>query len=119
MALTGPRSAAPLMSPAPIATLADGALAALAQLAPQADLPTLDGAGLLAERAAIAGLQRSGGISAGGACRLLGTADGTIALSLVRDDDWSLLPAWLEGDAHDWDDVRAIDRKSTRMNSSH
>src|SRR3546814_953601 len=40
MALTGPRSAAPLMSPAPIATLADGALAALAQLAPQADLPT-------------------------------------------------------------------------------
>lgn len=110
MALTGQPSAAPMMSPAPIATLADGALAALATLAPHADLAMLDGAGLLAERAAIAGLQRNGGISAGGACRLLDTADGAFALSLVRDDDWSLLPAWLEGDAHSWDDVQAIAR---------
>lgn len=111
MALTGQASGAPLMSPAPIATLADGALAALAALAPHADFSTLDGAGLLAERAAIAGLQRNGATSAGGACRLLDTADGAIALSLVRDDDWSLLPAWLECEADTWDQMQRLVRE--------
>lgn len=111
MALTGRRSGAALMSPAPIATLADGVLAALAELAPHAVLATLDGAALLAERAAMAGLQRNGATSAGGACRLLDTADGAIALSLVRDDDWSLLPAWLECAAGSWEAVQVLVRE--------
>ncbi|MGH8540130.1 MAG: CoA transferase, partial [Stenotrophobium sp.] len=42
---------------------------------------------------------RNGAISPGGGCHLLQTADGRIAVNLVRDDDWALLPAWLEQEA--------------------
>lgn len=51
--------------------------------------------GLLTERAAIAGLMCNGSISCGGACRILATADGWIAVSLPRLDDEALVPAWL------------------------
>lgn len=110
MMLTGDAAAAPQMCAAPLTAMADGALAALASLAPQADFSMLDGAQLLAERAALAGFVRAGSRSAGGACRLLQAADGTLAISLVRDDDWSLLPAWLECDAQDWADIEAAVR---------
>ncbi len=96
MELSGPADGAPQMCPVPLAACADGALTALASLAPQTDLDGLRGAQLLAERAAIMGLRRSGPVSPGGACRLYQTADGWIALNLARQDDWSLLPAWLE-----------------------
>ena len=56
----------------------------------------LPDASLLGERAAIAGFGRAGRVSAGRACRLLPGADGWLALSLARPDDWQLLPAWLE-----------------------
>ncbi|MGH8541430.1 MAG: CoA transferase, partial [Stenotrophobium sp.] len=49
---------------------------------------------------------RNGAISPGGGCHLLQTADGRIAVNLVRDDDWALLPAWLEQEtctAGDWE----------------
>ncbi|HXG28695.1 MAG TPA: CoA transferase, partial [Nevskiales bacterium] len=46
--------------------------------------------------AALIGYVRNGRIAPGGSCRLLDTADGVIALNLARDDDWALLPAWLE-----------------------
>ncbi|TJY58939.1 CoA transferase [Sinimarinibacterium sp. CAU 1509] len=95
MALTGPADGAPLPCPAPLAACADGALAALAALAPMGALDGLRGANLLTERAAIAGHVRAGSVSPGGSCHLLQTADGAIALSLTRDDDWELLPAWL------------------------
>jgi len=96
MELTGLADGTAQMCPAPVAACADGALAALASLAPAQALDGLDGAQLLAERAAIMDLRRAGAISPGGACRLYQAADGWIALNLARDDDWSLLPAWLE-----------------------
>ena len=96
MELTGPADGAAQMCPVPFAACADGALAALASLAPEANLDDLCGAQLLAERAAVMGLHRAGPVSPGGACRLYQAADGWIALNLARPDDWSLLPAWLE-----------------------
>ena len=50
---------------------------------------------LLGERAALAGLQRGGDVSCGGAARLLPAADGWLAVNLPRPDDVDLLPAWL------------------------
>lgn len=114
MALTGAADGAPQLCPAPLTTCADGALAALASLAPDGALDDLRGTQLLAERAAIAGHARRGVVSAGGACQLLDTNDGAIALNLVRDDDWDLLPAWLEAEvASDWSSVAAAVRDHT------
>ncbi|MFE7746344.1 CoA transferase [Nocardia sp. NPDC057455] len=53
----------------------------------------LDGARLLAERAALNHLRRRGTVSAGGKCRLLRTADGWAAVSCARPDDPALLGA--------------------------
>lgn len=106
MALTGSADGPPQLCPVPLTACADGALAALASLAPAAAFDGLRGSDLLAERAAIAGYTRQGAIAAGGMCRLLATADGAIAVNLARDDDWSLLPAWLEADVEaDWASV--------------
>lgn len=58
-------------------------------------LPGLDPLGRLVERAAIAGLARSGRASCGGNCHLLETDDGWLAVSLLRPEDVALLPAWL------------------------
>lgn len=52
------------------------------------------GLGVLAQRARLVGLERSGRVSCGGATRLLATADGEIALCLARPADIDLLPAW-------------------------
>ncbi|TXH05870.1 MAG: CoA transferase [Nevskiaceae bacterium] len=98
MALTGRPEAAPAMCLVPLTAIADGALVALAALAPAGALGGDDGAALLAERAAIAGHTRRGAVSPGGACRLLATRDGAIALNLARDEDRELLPAWLQRD---------------------
>jgi hypothetical protein len=48
---------------------------------------------LLAGRAALMGLTRRGRTSPGGACRLLATTDGWVALSLSRPGDADLVPA--------------------------
>jgi crotonobetainyl-CoA:carnitine CoA-transferase CaiB-like acyl-CoA transferase len=50
---------------------------------------------LLGERAAEMGTTRDGARSCGGATSLLRAADGWLALTLARDDDADLLPAWL------------------------
>ncbi|MES2884076.1 MAG: CoA transferase [Pseudomonadota bacterium] len=106
MALTGRSDGAPQMCPIPLTACADGALAALASLGPPRAFGAMRGSRLLAERAAMAGLHRAGAKSAGGSCRLLATADGSIALNLARADDWALLPAWLQRDvAADWSAV--------------
>ncbi|MDD3764546.1 MAG: CoA transferase [Nevskiales bacterium] len=99
------------LCPLPLASCADGALAALAALAGsrRAAFDDLRGSDLLGLRAAFNGLGRNGAIAPGGSCHLLPTADGAIALNLARDDDWDLLPAWLEtAVAPDWHAVAAV-----------
>jgi hypothetical protein len=64
--------------------------------------PVVDGSALAAERAALQGLGPPGRTSSGGACELLPTADGWLAVNLPRPSDHELLPAWLEDDATDW-----------------
>jgi hypothetical protein len=59
----------------------------------------VDAASVLAGRAAILGLTRRGRVSAGGATRLLATADGWCAIALPRVDDVAALPALLEADS--------------------
>ncbi len=104
MWLTGRADGPPLCCPVPIADIARGVMLALSALAPGVRLP--DAARLLAERAAIAGLRRQGAVSAGGACQLLPTLDGVLAVNLPREDDWQLLPAWLGGGTYgDWNAV--------------
>lgn len=63
-----------------------------------------DWLGLLTERAAIEGLSAGGRTSCGGASRLLRCADGWVAVSLARDSDVDLVPAWLAlaGDTEPW-----------------
>ncbi len=95
MALTGWPDASPMLAPAPLAACARGALLALRCVAGDSGLESLDGAALLAERAAVLGLSRQGSTSPGGSCRLLPTADGWFAVNLARADDVRLLPAWL------------------------
>ncbi|MGD9795276.1 MAG: CoA transferase, partial [Acidimicrobiia bacterium] len=74
----------------------------------------VDAMGLLAERAAIARLERHGRVSCGGASRLLESGDGrTIAVSLSRPSDIEVIPAWLgigpeaqlQGDGAMWEQV--------------
>lgn len=96
MWLTGRRAGPPLVCPVPLASCADGALFALAAVAGATDRRLPAGAGLLAERAALSGDARKGRIAPGGICRLLDCADGRIALSLARAEDWASLPAWLD-----------------------
>src|SRR3984957_7054246 len=59
----------------------------------------VDPATMLAGRAAILNLTRRGRVSAGGATRMLATADGWCAVALPRADDVAALPALLEVDA--------------------
>lgn len=108
LALTGHADGPAVNCPLPLAICADGAVAALQALSGAAALDAVDGARLLGQRAQLAGLTRNGRIAPGGSCRLLPAADGWLALNLARDDDWTLLPAWLEaGPLRDWSDVEA------------
>ncbi len=111
MALTGEAQHLPLLCPAPLAACADGALAALASLAPTGSFAGQRGSALLTERAAVFAHGRNGRQSAGGSCRLLDTVDGRVALNLARVEDWDLLPAWLETEpVADWDVLAAVVR---------
>ena len=101
MEVTGQADGPGLVCPVPLTAAADGALAALRVLAPDASLPD-HGAALLGERARLLGLTRHGTISPNGSCHLLPTRDGTVALNLSRPDDWDLLPALFEDVADDW-----------------
>jgi crotonobetainyl-CoA:carnitine CoA-transferase CaiB-like acyl-CoA transferase len=114
MALTGRADGPPRVCPAPLASCADGAVAALAALTGSASITQLRGAALLGERAAITGYGRNGRISPGGACRLLQAEDGWIAVNLARPDDWDLLPALIGQEiARSWPAVEdAVSRES-------
>ena len=61
----------------------------------------IDGPRLLAERAALTGRTRQGGVSVGGSCRLHRTLDGWAAISVARPDDPALWSALI---GHELDD---------------
>ncbi|MER7684442.1 CoA transferase [Streptomyces sp. NPDC097610] len=88
--LTGHPDRPPLLPPGGAATLASR----LADHIAAAGGARLDGARLLAERAALFGRGRQGRLSVGGSCRLMPTRDGWAAVSDARPDDpllWSAL----------------------------
>ena len=91
-----------LMLPLPLASHADGALMALKAISPRPENLPDHGSQLLGERARLRKTLRKGRLCAGGYGRLMDGADGRIALNLVREDDWGLIPAWLEDYAEDW-----------------
>ncbi|MET9387594.1 CoA transferase [Streptomyces sp. NPDC002928] len=109
MALTGDEDGPPLMAPGSMLTLVNAVSGVLARLTSvQGAGPVrIDPALLLGARAGTLGLTRRGRVCAGGATRLLPTADGWCALTLSRPDDLDLVPAILErGDVRDpWSDL--------------
>lgn len=116
MYLCGEQGSPPRQGPAAIPSCARGVLHAIRALAPAVP-PTLDGACLLSERAALLGLQRHGTISPNQGCHLIQARDGWFALNLVRDEDRDLLPAWLEHTpVVGWPDVREQARHHTVQN---
>ncbi|HKH03764.1 MAG TPA: CoA transferase [Acidimicrobiales bacterium] len=102
MALTGDADGPPLIAPA-------GLVARIAALGDAAG--GADALALLAERAAIAGLSRRGRTSCGGATRLLRAAGGWVAVSLARQDDVDLVPAWFGLDTPPPDVWAAVGRE--------
>ncbi|MEW1931320.1 CoA transferase [Rhodococcus sp. NPDC079359] len=97
--LTGRRDGRPLVPPGSAATYAR----TLTEYLSDATAHTrhhvaLDGPELLGERAAFTSGKRQGSISVGGACRLLRSVDGWVAVSCAREDDASLLAALISAD---------------------
>jgi hypothetical protein len=105
VALTGHPDGPPLVPPGNAATLANRIATRLAATTGV----SVDGAALLAERAALTGRPRAGRVSAGGACRLLPTTDGWAAVSCARPDDPALLGALVGAELGDdpWPAVAA------------
>ncbi|MGY1743789.1 MULTISPECIES: CoA transferase [unclassified Blastococcus] len=94
VALTGRPDGPPLVPPGRAATVARELTDRIAAATAGTAHPVrLDGAALLAERAALTGHRRRGPVSAGGSCRLLPTLDGWAAVSCARPDDPLLLGA--------------------------
>lgn len=114
MALTGRSGGPPLAAPGNPAGQVRAGLSSFARSVRERTgaIPSLPGTGLLAERAAIAGLRRNGPWSCGGAFRTLPAADGWIGLSLSRPDDLSLVPALIEsaGSGDPWAQVQSWSR---------
>jgi hypothetical protein len=97
MQLTGRPDEPPSVAPARVALAFDEWAAQVAGYTRRlGEQVAVDGAALIGERAAIAGLGRRGTVSCGGGSHLLRSADGWVALSLARADDVELLDAWLE-----------------------
>lgn len=114
MWLTGLPQGPPLAAPGRPASAARGAALALALMTSahtRLRRVEVDGAHLLGERAALAGLTRRGDVSPGGSCRLVHAADGLVAVNLARPDDIELVPAWLELDAAPPDAWEAVVRE--------
>lgn len=105
--LTGRLDGPPLIPPGRAATTARELAGRIASAT--GGTVQLDGAHLLSERAAFTGARRAGATSAGGACRLLPTADGWAAVSCARPDDPLLLGALVGDDVGDdpWPAVTA------------
>jgi hypothetical protein len=97
VALTGRPDGPPLVPPGRGASVAADLAARFAALTGV----RVDGPRLLSERAAFTGHRRHGAVSAGGACRLLPTADGWAAVSCARSEDPALLGALISEDVGD------------------
>ncbi|MFA1546017.1 CoA transferase [Actinomadura chokoriensis] len=98
VALSGRPGGPPLLPPGRAAAVARELAM---RFAATTGAPPLDGGRLLSERAAFTGHRRRGRVSAGGASRLLPTADGWAAVSCARPDDPALLGALVGGDVGD------------------
>jgi len=97
VALTGRPEGPPLVPPGRAATVARELGARIATVTAGTRVSVqVDGAQLLADRAALTGHRRAETVSAGGSCRLLPTADGWAAVSCARPDDSLLLGALVE-----------------------
>ena len=107
-ALSGHKDGPARMVPLPLATFVDGALLALKSLSGDPEKLPINGSLLLGERARILDMSRNGRASPSGHCRLIDARQGRFALNLARDDDWTLLEAWLEEPATTWGDVGRI-----------
>lgn len=108
MQITGPAGIGGLICPVAVTAAADAALLALRAIAPDGSSLPESGAALLGERARLMGLRAGGLVSAGGACRVLRTPFGALAISLARPSDFAALPAWLEcGEITGWDGLAA------------
>lgn len=105
--LSGEAGGPPKLVPLPLASAADGALIALRALSGQLGKLPRTGAMLLGERARLMDLRRNDVSSPAGYCRLLEARDGRIALNLAREDDWSLMDAWLESPVSEWQGIAA------------
>lgn len=102
-----------LMLPLPLASHADGALMALKAISSNSHALPKIGSQLVGERARLRGITCSRQSTAGGFGRLLKSIDGYFALNLVRGEDWELMPAWLETEVQNWDDIeRAVKDQS-------
>lgn len=107
LALTGHRGGAPSLPVGDAASWAGRISDRIEQATWGSRRPVrVDGAQLLAERAAHTGSVRQGRVSPGGSCRLLRTADGWAAVSTARPDDPSLWGALIGHEA----DVRLPER---------
>jgi len=96
MALTGPVNGVPALSPAPVLAMLRAVTEQLAEVtALTGSRVVADPSELLTGRAALAGFTRHGRVSAGGASRLLRSADGWCAVTLSRPDDAAAVPAIL------------------------
>lgn len=112
MWLTGSPQAPPLVAPGAPGSAARGAALAIEALTagvPVLQTVAVDGARLLGERAALAGLGRRGSTSPGGSCRLVSTADALLAVNLPRRSDVELVSPWLQVETGEdpWDSVVA------------
>ncbi len=105
-----------LMLPLPLASHADGALLALKALSSNSENLPSRGSALMGERARLLNIKRAGRFTANGFGKLLDTADGRVAVNIVREDDWDLIPAWLENYADDWDGIERIIRQRKTAN---
>lgn len=97
--LTGRADGPPTDLPSGFLTTLDQWTVRIAEASASVGMPVeLDGAAILSERARLSSLTRQGAVSCGGSCHLVRASDGWLAVSLSRDDDWELLPAWLGAD---------------------
>ncbi|MFZ2174420.1 MAG: CoA transferase [Rhodococcus sp. (in: high G+C Gram-positive bacteria)] len=104
VSLTGRADGPPVLPPGIAATRARE----LSRHIAAASGVVVDGARILAERAAFTGHTRNGATSVGGSCRLLATVDGWAAVSCARPDDPVLLGALISEDitGDPWPQVR-------------
>ncbi len=108
MALTGERYGSCWVPAGAVATRLNTVAAELKGLTAGFGSPVrVDGAALLGERAALAGMERRGSTSVGGAAHMVAARDGWVAVNLARPEDLDLVPAWL-GEAVDVTDWAAI-----------